>query len=251
MERFRQPAQAVQGKIDGSPVCDADRGAEAVIREKLRAAFPGIPILGEEDGHLGAKKTPMRWIVDPLDGTVSFLRGIPLFGTVIGLEDQESGEALVGVIHLPALGETYFGAQGVGCFCNGEPVNVDMGSDAFPGVPEAGENDPDLSRQQILMAGGDPMQFRLAARGDDLARLSSAPMFRGYTDCFGHAMVLRGAVGVMVDPFISPWDLVASRVLVKEAGGEILVRPSVEDERLDAILGRPGLVEHVARVLGW
>jgi histidinol-phosphatase len=251
MEHFRGPDIEVESKGDGSPVCVADREAETLIRETLREAFPGIPINGEEQGHLGAKKTPLRWQVDPLDGTISYLRGLPLFGTVIGLEDQETGEALVGVIHLPALGETYAGAQGIGCFCNGQPVDVRMGVDTFPGLPQAGEDDPDLALQHIVLAGGDPLQFRLAAAAQDYTRLSESPLFRGYSDCFGHAMVLRGAVGVMVDPYLKTWDLAASRVLVREAKGDIFTRPSIVDGRVDAILGRADLVDHVARVLGW
>lgn len=251
MERFRSPDLEVESKGDGSPVCAADREAEEIIRATLREAFPGIPILGEEEGHLGAKKTPLRWIVDPLDGTISYLRGIPLFGTVIALEDQEAEEALVGVIHLPALGETYAGALGLGCFCNGQPVDVRMGVDTFPGLPRAGEDDPDPALEHIVLAGGDPMQFRLAACGEDHGRLTASPLFRGYSDCFGHAMVLRGAVGVMVDPYLGTWDLAASRVLVREAKGDVFVRPSIVEGRVDAIIGRADLVDHVARTLGW
>ena len=251
MEHFREPDLEVERKGDGSPVCVADRAAEVIIRETLREAFPGIPILGEEEGHLGAKKTPLRWIVDPLDGTISYLRGVPLFGTVIALEDQETEQALVGVIHLPVLGETYAGARGLGCFCNGKPVDVRMGVDTFPGLPQAGEDDPDLALQQIILAAGDPLQFRLAACAQDHARLIASPLFRGYSDCFGHAMVLRGAVGVMVDPYLGSWDLAASRVLVREARGDLFVRPSIVEGRVDAILGRTDLVDHVARILGW
>jgi len=251
MEHFRSADLEVESKQDGSPVCVADRAAEEIIRETLRESFPGIPILGEEEGHLGAKKTPMRWIVDPLDGTISYLRGIPLFGTVIALEDQETGQALVGVIHLPALGETYAGAHGLGCFCNGQPVDVRMGVDTFPGLPKAGEDDPQLALEHIVLAGGDPLQFRLAACGQDHARLVASPLFRGYSDCFGHAMVLRGAVGVMVDPYLNEWDLAASRVLVREAKGDVFLRPSIVEGRVDAIVGRADLVDHVARVLGW
>ena len=251
MERFRTPELQVETKGDGSPVSEADKAAEAAIRETLKQAFPGIPILGEEEGHQGAHKTPLRWVVDPIDGTISYVRGVPLFGTIIGLEDVETGEALAGVIHLPALNETYSGGKGLGCFCNGARIDVGAASDAFPGLPDFDEEEPDFAFQQILVGAGDPLQFRMAASLDDHGRLAEAPLLRGYSDCFGHAMVLRGAVGVMVDPWLSEWDLVATRAMIGEAKGAIFTRPSVDEGKVDAIIGRPDLVDHVARTLGW
>jgi myo-inositol-1(or 4)-monophosphatase len=174
--------------------------------------------------------------VDPIDGTVSFVRGIPLFGTIIALEDTLTGDTLVGVIHLPCLGETYAAAVGLGCTCNGAPVRISDDSGAGPTVVIA----------------GDRAWFEEAGVADAHDKLSaSTPFFRGYADCFGHAMVLRGAVSVMIDPGLATWDLAASRILVPEAGGRLWTRPSKLDDKIDAILGSPAAVDAMLETLGW
>lgn len=247
LARFRSPDLDVQIKDDGSPVTDADLVAERVVREALNRRFPGINVLGEEGGLDHRSDSALQWVIDPIDGTISYSRGIPLFGTLLALRDTVADRSLLGVIHLPALGETYAGARGLGTFANGVRLAIEPGPAA--GTPELGEDRADLP--QIVLAAGDPAQFRLAACGEAYARLAQSPLFRGYTDCFGHAMVLRGAVDVMVDPHLSPWDLAASEVLVEEAGGAVFTRPSIDEGKVDAVLGRPDLVQHVAELLGW
>jgi myo-inositol-1(or 4)-monophosphatase len=121
---FGAPEMGLEAKRDGSPVTLADREAECVIRMQLATA-PGMPldILGEEEG-LSGTGTRWRWTVDPIDGTRSFVRGIPRCGSMIGLEDTADGRALLGVIHLPMLGVTYAGAAGLGASRNGEPIRL-------------------------------------------------------------------------------------------------------------------------------
>ncbi|NIP93592.1 MAG: inositol monophosphatase, partial [Akkermansiaceae bacterium] len=114
LSRFRRVG--FETKADGSPVTEADRAAERVIRDRLERAFPDIPVLGEEFG--GEARGDCYWIVDPIDGTLSFTRGIPLFGTLIAL--VEGGRSQVGVIDLPALGERVVGYRGGGVTRNGE-----------------------------------------------------------------------------------------------------------------------------------
>ena len=115
-------------KVDGSPVTEADRAAERAIRETLRAAYPDHGLLGEEYGEDEAGETGApKWIVDPIDGTISFSRGIPLFGTLIALTLE--GETVVGVIDLPALGERYVGVRGGGCRRNGTLVRCSEAAD--------------------------------------------------------------------------------------------------------------------------
>ncbi len=247
LSRFRRPGLRVEAREDGSPVTEADRAAERTLRAALIRRFPSISILGQEEGLDERSGSPLRWVVDPIGGTISYSRGIPLFGTAVALVDTAAGRSLLGVIHLPALGETYAGARGLGSFGDGERLQFGPGAGA--GTPELGEDRADIP--QILVAAGDPAQFRLAACGDVWPRLTQSPLLRGYTDCFGHAMVLRGAVDVMVDPHLSPWDLAASTVLVEEAGGAVFTRPSLDDDRSDAVLGRPDLAQHVAELLGW
>ena len=224
---YRTDDLGLRAKADGSPVTLADREAETVIRERLAAA-PGDPIdiLGEEEGLSGAG-TRWRWVVDPIDGTRSFVRGIPLFGSMIGLEDTEDGRALLGVIHLPMLGVTYAGAPGVGATRNGAPLRL----------PES------LKLEDAILATGDVEAFREAGREADFRRLTEMHGYvRGYTDCFGHGLVIEGALGAMLDPALNPWDIRASQAIVEAAGGTAIVVPSQVPGKLDALIGNRALV---------
>ena len=250
MRRFRGTDLNVEHKGDGSPVSEVDKAAEKVIRMMLGGAYPHIDIFGEEEGF-NDTGSPYRWVVDPIDGTLSFISGIPLFGTLIGLEERATGESILGVIHLPALGETYAGGRGIPLRCNGgDPLAINHSDLAAADDRERGATAANPFAAAIIAA-GDPLQFQNAGCGDDHARLSRHPLFRGYSDCFGHAMVLRGAVGAMVDPALAPWDLCATSALVRAAGGAIFTRPSTLAGHTDAILGRPALVEALVDELGW
>ncbi|HKX99264.1 MAG TPA: inositol monophosphatase family protein, partial [Steroidobacteraceae bacterium] len=153
---FGSRQQGLERKADGSPVTRADREAEAIIRQKLALSDSGesIDILGEEEGFSGTG-TRWRWTIDPIDGTRAFVRGIPLFGSMIGLEDTTSGQALLGVIHLPVLGVTYAGAAGLGTTRNGEPIRL----------PDA------VALEDAIIGTGDVAQFEEAGRLEDYRRL--------------------------------------------------------------------------------
>ena len=241
LQRFRATDLSVENKGDGSPVSEADKAAERVIRSLLGDACPDIDIFGEEEGFKDTG-SPYRWVVDPIDGTLSFISGIPLFGTLIGLEERASGESVVGVIHLAALGETYAGGRGLGVRCNGKALHIQ---------DTHNKHSNDNPFASAIISAGDPLQFENAGCRDDHARLSRHPLFRGYSDCFGHAMVLRGAVGAMVDPALAPWDLAATSALVHAAGGAVFTRASKLTGYTDAILGRPSLVEALVQELNW
>ena len=240
LERFRAADLSVENKGDGSPVSEADQAAEKLIRSILGESFPDIDIYGEEEGFEDTGSA-YRWVVDPIDGTLSFISGIPLFGTLIGLEERASGESLLGVIHLPALGETYAGGRGLGLRCNGTELKIHD-------EPGAQTDNPFAS---AIISAGDPLQFQNAGCAADHAKLSRNPLFRGYSDCFGHAMVLRGSVGAMVDPALAPWDLAATAALIEAGGGALFTRPSQLQGYTDAILGRPSLVRALVADLGW
>jgi len=234
MSGFRDPGLVVEGKGDGSPVTAADRAGERVIREVLEGHFPRFDILGEEEGFED-RGSRYRWVVDPIDGTISYASGIPLFGTLIALEDRHLERVLLGVLNLPALGEMYAGGPGLGVRCGDTPLVI--------------EEPPDPAEALLLI--GDPCQFQMAECSDALSWLMERPLLRGYTDCFGHAMVLRGAAAAMVDPALNPWDVAASRALVEGAGGVFRLRPSAAPGRHDALLGAPRLVAALAEGLGW
>ena len=232
---FSDLALSVEQKGDGSPVSIADREAEAAIRNVLQGdpVAAGFDVLGEELGEKGSK-TRYRWLIDPLDGTRSFVNRISLFGTIVALEDREAAKALIGVIHLPMLNLTYSAARGMGCACNGAAVSVSR----------------DAELETSIIATGDIAQFISAGcEGMFLQLAGACPYLRGYTDCFGHTLVIKGSVGAMIDPALNPWDAVATQVLVEEAGGTVVTRPSRVENKIDALFGAPKLVERLASFL--
>jgi histidinol-phosphatase len=227
LPRFR--AVAVETKGDGSPVTEADRAAERAIRARLREAFPDFGVVGEEFGEEGGAGP--RWIVDPIDGTIAFSRGIPLFATLIALVVDD--EPVLGLIDCPTLNERFVGWRGGGCRRNGLPTRV--------------SREADLRR--AIVSHGDPFcfeQFGARAAFERMAR--EIPMLRGYTDAFGHAQVLGGGVDAMVDLSLNVWDAAATQVLVVEAGGRCLTLAGAAG-KLGLIFGSPALVEELADFL--
>jgi histidinol phosphatase-like enzyme (inositol monophosphatase family) len=237
LEHWRRAELAVEAKADGSPVTVADRGAEARIREMLRAsAFGGLDIVGEELGSEG-QGSRHYWLIDPIDGTKSFSRGLPLYGVMLALVDRDANRALAGVVGLPALAETYAAARGLGATCNGAAIRASVATDLASAVVSA----PDA--HQFRGSGLEPGY--LALRGQ-------VRWLRGYGDCFAHAMAARGALDAVLDPSLSPWDAMASQAIVEEAGGAFLTRPSPKGGgRLDVLLGSAGLVDGIARLVGF
>ena len=232
LSRFRRVD--VEIKADGSPVTEADRAAERVLREALRRALPEAAILGEEFGSEGAERAELLWVIDPIDGTVAFSRGLPLFGTLVAL--VEAGDPVLGVIDLPALNERYTGWRGGGCWRGRERLAVSSHSDLAT----------------ALVSHGDPFCFdRAGERATFLRMAERIPMLRGYTDAFGHAQVLAGAVDAMVDLDLAPWDAAAAQILVPEAGGRcITLRYSGDDRgaKVGLVIGAPALADTLA---GW
>jgi histidinol-phosphatase len=224
LPRFRRVG--FETKSDGSPVTEADREAEQAIRRHLRSAFPDFGILGEEYGEEGPDDRP-RWVVDPIDGTIAFSRGIPLYTTLIAL--LEDGEPVFGLIDCPVLDERYVGWQGGGCRRNGEPTRV--------------SDEDDLAR--AIVSHGDPFCFEgFGAKRVFERMVAECGLLRGYTDAFGHAMVLGGGVGAMVDLWLNPWDAAATQVLVPEAGGRCVTLHD-GDGKIGLVFGSPALVEQL------
>ena len=237
LEYFTDRALCVERKGDGSPVSIADREAETMIRAMLQddPIAADFDVLGEEFGQ-HASRTRYRWLIDPIDGTRSFVNRIPLFGTIVALEDRDAGQALIGVIHLPMLNRTYSAARGLGCFCHGAAVSVSR----------------DAALETSIIATGDIAQFISAGCEDMFRQLAGAcPYLRTYTDCFGHTLVIDGAISAMIDPALNPWDAVATQVLVQEAGGLIVTRPSREENKIDVLFGVPQLVERLGSFLNF
>ncbi|GJL69205.1 MAG: histidinol-phosphatase [Nitrospirales bacterium] len=234
---FERQHLRITEKDDGSPVTQADQEGEALIRSHLlaKAQIEPLDILGEEEGLQGTG-TRWQWIVDPIDGTRSFIHGIPLFGTIIALVDSWENFPVLGVIHLPMLGLTYAAARGQGTTCQGKSLHLSK----------------NLPIEQAIIGVGDFAQFSSIQREADYHRLLSMSGYvRGYTDCFGHGLVISGALGAMVDPALNPWDILATQVLIEEAGGAAMLRPSKISGKVDAIFGNRSLVQHLAQELSF
>lgn len=231
LHHFSNQNLTVEQKGDGSPVTMADREAETTIRDILQEnpLSAEFDILGEEFGQVG-HKTRYRWLIDPIDGTRSFVERIPLFGTIVALEDRESDRAIIGVIHLPVLKMTYSAARGLGCMSNGNPVSISE----------------ETRMETSIISTGDIAQFISAGCVGMFHRLTGLSQYlRGYTDCFGHTLVISGSVGAMIDPALNPWDVVATQVLIEEAGGTMVTRQSKMDGKVDALFGVPSIVKYL------
>ena len=196
-----QTGVAVELKADASPVTRADRGAEQLIRQAIAAQYPDHAVVGEEYGADG-RASSFRWIVDPIDGTKSFIRGVPLFGVLIALEID--GRAEVGVCHMPALGETVAAATGLGCTWNGRSAHVLDG------------RTPWRRHGRVLRWAHAGAPARCHA-GSGWKR--EAGLLRSWGDCYGHCLVATGRADVMLDPVMNPWDCAALLPIVREAGG--------------------------------
>jgi histidinol-phosphatase len=187
-------------KSDQSPVTQADREAEQAIVEILTRAFPAYGILGEEFGSHGERET--RWIVDPIDGTRNFVRRIPIWATLIALEER--GEITCGVVYVPPTGELYTARRGGGAYLNGERLHVS----------DVGRLD-----QAFLIHAGLGL-VRHAGYWDGLVRLFDATeRQRGFGDYLGYTLVASGKAEVYVELDLKPWDLAPCKLLVEEAGG--------------------------------
>jgi histidinol-phosphatase len=207
LEGYRNHPPATR-KGDGSWVTEADIAAEDAIRRRLAEARPDHNVLGEEDGlHAAAGGDAVAgrptWVIDPIDGTHSYMIGIPLWATLVGL--VVDGRSAVGVCHAPGIGETYEACAGGGARMNGEPIEVRATA---------------LGEAMVVSGGLRSMQEHGLAEfyGELSAR---AWRVRGLGDFWGHMLVARGAAQVMVDPVTRVWDTAAVEVIVREAGGDI------------------------------
>jgi histidinol-phosphatase len=210
LDRYRAEDLAVETKPDLTPVTEADRGAERALRERLTASRPGDSVIGEEYGHATAPASTRHWILDPIDGTKNYVRGIPVWATLIALQDE--GEVIVGVVSAPALHRRWWAAAGAGAFVSdglragGEPRPIR--------VSEVRE----LADAQLGLSGWE--EWEQNGRGDALLELTRrCARSRGFGDFWGYMLVAEGALDVDVDPVVSVWDLAASQVIVEEAGG--------------------------------
>ena len=200
-QKYFQRSFAVQRKADASLVTNADRETESFLRSTIMATFPDDAILGEEEGERQGV-SGRRWIIDPIDGTFSFVHGVPLYGVMIGLEI--GAESVLGVVNLPALNEIVYAARGLGCFWNGEPARVSSISHLREALLLA--TDFGSARETEFADAIRSLQDRVATR-------------RTWGDCYGHVLVATGRAEIMLDPIMNVWDCAALLPILEEAGG--------------------------------
>ncbi|HOE96827.1 MAG TPA: inositol monophosphatase family protein [Candidatus Sumerlaeota bacterium] len=198
--RYYRQGVAVDLKADESPVTIADRDTEAFMRERIMEQFPDHGIIGEEHGRHNPDAR-WQWILDPIDGTQSFIRGIPLYTVLLALEC--SGESHLGVIHCPAQDETVAAATGKGCTYNGEPCRVRATArleEAWVNVT----NVADLARRRPRFTE---------------ALLRRAQSVRTWADAYSYLQVAAGRTDIAIDPVMNLWDIAPIKPIIQEAGG--------------------------------
>jgi myo-inositol-1(or 4)-monophosphatase len=205
---------------------------ERTLRSRLAAKFPVHGLIGEEFADQN-KAAEFTWVIDPIDGTSNLRHRVPLFGTILALLHEEV--PVLGLMDLPLLGRLYSGGTGLGVRCNERDVRVnDLASDT--GIPS-----------EIISLGGRGQYVNAGVPElfDDLMR--HHPQTRTYGDCFGHGLAIEGAIGAMVDFDLRVWDVAATEVLIREAGGKFLCMRRRGDElvnaRWDVLFGKPRVVD--------
>jgi histidinol-phosphatase len=208
LEYFRRPNLQVDRKADDSPVTVADRQAEELLRRRIAERFADDGILGEELG-LQAGGSGYQWVLDPIDGTKSFIHGVPLYTTLVAV--LEGDAARVGVIHAPALGETVYAAAGHGCWYT---------SDGHPAVPPRRANVSTVAylREGLLLT-SEIASFAGERQPDALDVQRQARLARTWGDGYGYLMVATGRAEVMIDPVMNLWDAAPLQPVIEEAGG--------------------------------
>jgi len=219
---------AIDSKDDNSPVTRADREAELIIRDTLGKRFKNHKIIGEEFGTSGPK-SDYKWWIDPIDGTLQFIRGLPFWGSVLGLEYKN--EVILGALHFPAIGLSLSAAKGHGCFANKKRAKVSQIKSP--------------SKSLILHSGlrmlrpAEMKRLRLFTRRcrDD----------RGIGDAYGHSLVIRGIADALVDFRVNPYDVSAVKICVEEAGGKFTALSGENSIHERSILCSNGLLHEKVR----
>jgi histidinol phosphatase-like enzyme (inositol monophosphatase family) len=237
LEHFQRADLEVEHKADESPVTVADRAAEQLLRETIAAEFPGDAILGEEfpekPGDSG-----FRWILDPIDGTKSFISGVPLYANLIGVES--GGRSVVGVINIPALEERVYAAVGQGAWYQSGD------SEATPARVANGRLSEGLFVTSELEGYVDNGRLDALLQLERLARFT-----RTWGDAYGYLLVATGRALGMVDPVVSVWDIAAVQPIMEEAGGSLTDwqgQPTIYSG--DAVGTNPAALEEILAVTG-
>jgi len=219
---------AVEWKDDRSPVTLADRGAEALLRNILLGKFPQDGFLGEESGATPGS-SGYRWIIDPIDGTRSFVRGVPIWATLVGLDYK--GESVAGAASVPAMGLLYRAMRGDGAFRNDRPIRVS-------GVDQLSEAHVFYSSISWFMKAGRERQF--------INLVKQTQRQRGFGDFYGFMLVAQGSGELMIEHGVHAWDLAALKPIVEEAGGKMTDWDGTPDIFRPDVIASNGLLHDTA-----
>ncbi len=221
----------VESKPDDTPVSIADRESEKAIRSIIESERPDDGVLGEEFGttepaSIGSA-IRRRWILDPIDGTKNYIRGVPVYATLIALEVD--GVLEVGVTSAPALGRRWWGVRGVGAWCNGEPIHVSS---------VATIDDAFLSSDSY-----NTFEMHDASRADAFTALTKqVKRTRGFGDFWSHMLVAEGAIDIAIEPEVSIWDVASNVVIVEAAGGRMTTLEGKTGANNGSILATNGVL---------
>ena len=231
---FRTSQFQVERKSDRSPVTRADKQAEQVVRAMVTESFPRDAILGEEFGSVPGQ-SEFEWIIDPIDGTKSFISGVPLYSTLVGM--TVAGQPQIGVITIPALGEIIIAAKGLGAWY-GQSMTQQSG------VPLARAYVSKQSRlEDGLLVTSQVDNFSHRKAESAYRELEAAAyVSRTWGDGYGYLLVATGRAEVMVDPIVNPWDVAAVAPVIEEAGGRFSSWAGEYDIRAGHCVGSNGLV---------
>lgn len=204
LRHFQSTTLAVRTKVDLSPVSEADEAVERLLRERLAVERPEDGIVGEEFGTSG--DAARRWVLDPIDGTKNYVRGIPVYATLIALVEHDRPDArpTLGVVSAPAMERRWWASRGEGAFCNGRAIHASrIGELEQAHIAYDSITDHDKHGSSEAM----------------LALIRACNRARGFGDFWSHMLVAEGAIEIAVEPFVAPWDMAAVQPIVEEAGG--------------------------------
>lgn len=225
---------SVSVKADDTVVTEVDRETEQLIRREIENTFPTHGIVGEEFG-IQNDQAEFKWYLDPIDGTISFSHGIPLYGTILALHQGDT--PLLGIIDHPGLDLCYYASLDHGAFCNGVKITIQDTLENF---------------EKEIIATGDLKQFDDSGTLCAYQELIKAhKLVRTLPDCFGHTLAAKGAVGAMVDFHLNVWDMAATKIIMEEAGGKYTLLKKAEIAKgkfkYNIICGKPKVVDWVSK----
>jgi histidinol-phosphatase len=238
LKYFRTDRFNVEKKRDKSPVTEADKETESVVRKMILDHFPGDSVIGEEMGNVSGN-TDYEWVVDPIDGTKSFISGVPLYSTLVGMTYR--GEPTIGVIAIPALREIVIAAKGLGAWYG----TVDLQNNPVPMTKAQVSKQSSLEDGLLVTSQADNFSHRNASSA--YSKLEAmAYVTRTWGDGYGYLLVATGRAELMVDPIVNPWDVAAVAPVIEEAGGRFSSWDGRYDIRAGHCLGSNGLVHDAA-----